>query len=107
MFLMQNADDSLLESSLSLENRSLWFGNIQLYPDEVVISGWSWTGPVEERIPIDEIEMVEKWTVTEGLNFRLRSMNGRAPVFGRIEEGAKFWEVTFDQDDRIELKKRH
>ena len=90
-----------------MEDRTLWFGTIELHQEEVVISGWTWTGPITERTTIEEIKKVEKWTVRRGPNIRLLRANGKRPVFGRIHRGAKFWERAFKKDDRVDLTLRH
>jgi len=95
-----------LSSSIMLEDHTLWFGKMILHEDKIVISGWDWTGPVEESIPLAKINRFEKWTVSEGPNFRLHRENGR-PLFGRIEKGIGFWEREIKADDRVELKNRH
>lgn len=82
--------DPKLISPLRLEDRTLWFGKIKLYEDEIVISGWCWTGPVTTHISLRTVTVFEKWTVKQGPNFRINRKNGR-PIFGRIETGAKFW----------------
>jgi len=98
---------SILSSPFSLDNRTLWFGQIDLYENEVVISGWGWTGPVEERILLDDLRRVDKWSVRRGPNVVLHTTNGRKPIRGRIERGVKFWELRFKEDERVELKMRH
>ena len=104
---MSELGEPVLSSSFTLEGRTLWFGTIELHQEEVVISGWTWTGPVTERIDIEEIKKVEKWTVTLGPNIRLYRANGKRPVFGRIHKEAKFWELAFEKDDRFDLTLRH
>jgi len=104
---MTSSSNSVLRSSIALEHRSLWFATIVLHDDEILISGWSWTGRVTERIPIKEITTVERWTVGEGPNFRFQSTNGRTPVFGRVQDKAKFWEKALEKDERVEVKLRH
>jgi len=98
--------EAKLSSPITLKNRALWFGKIQLHDDRIVISGWTWTGPIEEKIQLSEITSLEKWSVTEGQNFRL-SRDGGAPVQGRIEKGAELWALEFEDDERVELKRRH
>ncbi|MFB6098969.1 MAG: hypothetical protein ABEK84_07655 [Salinibacter sp.] len=96
-----------MTSPVTLEHRSLWFATIELRREGIVVSGWGWTGPVTERIPIEEVAEVEKWTVTQGPNFRLHTKSGRSPLFGRIRKGAKFWELALEKDDRFNLTLRH
>ncbi|PSQ69241.1 MAG: hypothetical protein BRD26_06820 [Bacteroidetes bacterium QH_1_64_81] len=90
---MSESGEPVLSSSFTLEGRTLWFGTIELHQEEVVISGWTWTGPVTERIDIEEI--------------KLHRANGKRPVFGRIHKEAKFWELAFEKDDRVDLTLRH
>ena len=96
----------ILSSSFQLERGTLWFGTIELYENKIVVSGWTWTGPVETQVSIDDIRHVEKWTVQEGPNFRIVE-NGNGNIYGRIETGAKFWADAFKEDDRVRLKLRH
>lgn len=98
--------DSKLTSPLTLEDIVLWFGSIELYPDKIVISGWSWTGKTEQEIPIQNISTFEKWTNRKGPNFRIR-INGEDSVYGRMEEGAELWALEMEEDERLELKRRH
>jgi len=84
----------------------LWFGTIELHEHKIVVSGWTWTGPVEKHVSIDDIRHVEKWTVRKGPNFRITG-NGGGSIYGRIERGAKFWADAFREDDRVQLKLRH
>ncbi len=104
---MSSSEEPVLSSSVTLEGRSLWFGTLKLYEEELVVSGWTWTGPVEERIAIDDIALVEKWTVTLGPNFRVHITDDRDPLFGRIQKGAKFWELTLEKHERIDFRLRH
>lgn len=104
---MSPSREAILTSPITLRNRSIWFTEIELYREGIVISGWTWTGPVTERFPAGEIDLVEKWTVTLGPNFRLRPADRRQPAFGRIHRGAKFWELALDRHERIDLQLRH
>ena len=95
-----------LSSPLNLEDRTLWFGTVELYEDTVVISGWTWWGRVRETIPLESIAVFEKWSTLKGQNFRF-VCNGRAPVWGRIERGAELWALELKKEEGIELKRRH
>jgi hypothetical protein len=95
-----------LSSPFTLVNRTLWFGKIALYEDQIVLSGWSWTGYVKTTIPFDRIHFVAKWTVQEGPNVEIHR-KGDAPILGRIEKGAGLWEQELRKEGRIELKLRH
>jgi hypothetical protein len=55
---------------------------------------------------MDEVAVVEKWTVTHGPNFRFHTTDSSHTVFGRIHKHAKFWELALEKDDRVELKLR-
>lgn len=104
---MSTSEEPVLSSAVTLEDRSLWFGTLELYEEELVVSGWTWTGPMEERIAIDDIALVEKWTVTLGPNVRVHTTSDRDPLFGRIHKGAKFWELVLEKHERIDLRLRH
>lgn len=99
--------EAILRSAITLRNRSLWFAEIELYREGIIISGWTWTGSGTVRFPAGEIELVEKWTVTLGPNFRLLPAGRRQPVFGRIHREAKFWELALERHERIDLRLRH
>jgi hypothetical protein len=96
----------ILSSPVTLEAPNLWFGHIHLYEDEIVISGWTWTGPVDEAIPFSSVSGFEKWTVRKGQNFRL-GRNGKPSIRGRIERGAELWASMLEEDERIKVKRRH
>lgn len=98
------ADDNL-SSPVTLKNRTLWFGEIELKAEEVLISGWTWSGPTEKTIPIRSITTFETWTKREGTNFRLR-INGEAPIRGRIKKGLGLWEAKMESDERVDLRRR-
>lgn len=104
---MSISKEPVIDSSIALENRSLWWASLSLYEDKFVLSGWSWAGPQEEHISIEDVELIEKWTVTLGPNIRVHMANGRPPIFGRIHEGAKFWELVLEKHEDIELRLRH
>jgi hypothetical protein len=95
-----------LSSPLVLEDRTLWFGTIELYEDTVVISGWGWWGPVSETIPLERIAVFEKWTTLKGQNFCF-VCDERASVWGRIEQGVELWALELKNEQGIELKRRH
>lgn len=79
----------LLSSSISLRNQTLWFGQIKLYEDHILLTGWTWTGRVREKIPLSEIRKVETWSVPEGPNV-IMHVNG-SKLRGRIEDGIGLW----------------
>lgn len=101
----RRAENAKLSAPVTLKGRSLWFGKIKLYEDELVISGWTWSGPTEETLPLPSITTFETWSVRDGTNFRL-GIDGAAPIRGRIEEGLGLWEVTLDTDERVDVKRR-
>lgn len=103
---MSSPQEPRLRSSITLEHRNWWFVTIEYYQEEFILDGWAWKGPVTERIPMDEVALVEKWTVTQGPNFRFHTTNSSRTVFGRIHKHAKFWELALEKDDRVELKLR-
>jgi hypothetical protein len=95
-----------LSSPVTLLDRALWFGEIQLYDDEITISGWTWAGSFRRQIPIREITVFETWAGEGNNYFRLR-VEGAASVQGKITAGIGLWEVQMEDDDRVELKRRH
>jgi len=98
--------ESTLTSPVTLLDRTL-FGEIQLYDDHVVVTGWTWTGPLHEEIPIREIIVFETWAGGKGDNyFRIRRNEG-ASVRGEIGAGIGLWEVQMEADERIDLKRQH
>ena len=103
---MSSSQDPRLYSSITLEHRNWWFVTIEYYHEEFVLSGWTWTGFVTERLPMDEVAVIEKWTVTHGPNFRFHTTDSSHTVFGRIHKHAKFWKLALEKDDRVELKLR-
>jgi hypothetical protein len=102
---MSDSDAPLLSSSVSVERQTLWFERIELIEHNVVISGWSWTGPIERPISLDAIRVVDRWEVTEGPNFVFQTERHGALRL-RIQ-GAWHWQKAFQKDPRIELKRRH
>ena len=93
-------------SPSSLEGGTLWFGRIELQEVRIIITGWRWTGPMEETISLGNAIVVEKWTVQEGPDVRIHRKN-RSPICGRIERGDHFRKQKLQEDDRVELKMRH
>lgn len=101
----RRSEDARLSASVTLEDRSLWFGEIELYEDAIVVSGWTWSGPTAETIPLPSVTMFETWSERDGTNFRL-GIDGAAPVQGRIRKGIGLWEVTLETDERVDVKRR-
>lgn len=99
--------EPVIDSDITLENRSLWWTSLTLYEDELVLSGWTWTGFQEERIPLGQVDLVEKWTVSLGPNIRVHTTDDRSAIFGRIHDGVKFWELALEKHEGIELRLRH
>jgi hypothetical protein len=95
-----------LSSPVTLLNRTLWFGEMQLHDDEITISGWTWGGSFRRQIPIREISVFETWAGEGNNYFRLR-IDGDESVQGRITAGIGLWEVQVEDDERVELKRRH
>lgn len=102
--------EAKLSSPVTLKNRALWFGKIELQEDQIVISGWRWTGPVKETIPIADINSFEKWTVLKGQNFRLNRDGDpdgqQSPLRGRIEKKIGLWALELEKKG-VEVKMRH
>lgn len=80
----------ILSTPCSWPGCSLWFAKAFLFRDCVRLEGWSWTGRQARRIPLDEIERVRWWGVSDGVNFMLCLDGGeRLPL--RLERGAGTW----------------
>ena len=97
-----------LSSSVTLKDRALWSGEIELHEDKIVISGWAWTGPVEETVALSTVSRFYKWTTSADSkrpNFRL-SVNGAPSISGQIK-GAELWASELEDDERVEVKRRH
>lgn len=69
-----------LSSPITLKNRTLWFGELKLHGNKVVVSGWTWTGPVQEEIPLSNVTEFHRWQTTtsdeKGISFVLRRETG-------------------------------
>lgn len=94
-----------LSSPLSLKDGTLWFGEIELHDEKIVISGWTWDGRFEKDIPIRKIKAFETWSNRKGANFRLR-LDGEASIKGRIEKGLGLWQNTLETDERVRFERR-
>lgn len=95
-----------LSSRLTLKDRAFWFGEIELREDQIVISGWTWNGPLEKKIPIRRVTTFETWWGGQDrTNFQLVVEEG-APIRGRIEKGKGRWEAKMKTDERVDLKRR-
>lgn len=96
-----------LRSDVALRQRTLWLGKMELYEDELAISGWTWTGSVWRPIPIEEIRQVEKWPAPEGMvNLVIRPEN-RDDFYCRVEGGIFYWVKEFREDERTDVEIRH
>lgn len=94
-----------LSSPVNLRGRALWFGEIELREDQISISGWSWTGPVEETISLDNVTKFYKWPPDrKGPNFRL-SCESEVSLRGKMK-GAELWARQFEDEDRVEVKRK-
>ena len=101
----RQTEDAKLSSPVTLKGQTLWFGKIELYENEIVISGWTWSGPVAEEIPIPSLLLFETWSERQGTNFRLE-IDGAPPTRGRIESGVGLWESKMETDERVDLQRR-
>jgi hypothetical protein len=80
----------ILSTPCSWPGCSLWFAKALLFRDHVRLEGWSWTGRQARRIPLDEVERVRWWGVSDGVNFMLCLEGGeRLPL--RLDRGAGTW----------------
>lgn len=98
--------EATLSSPVSLHDRTLLFGEMELHDEKIVISGWTWDGPYEKEIPIRRITAFETWSNRKGTNFRLR-IDGDVSIKGRIEKGLGLWQNALETDDRIRFKRRY
>ncbi|GEM_PF-2165244 len=98
-------EENVLQAPVTLKGRALWFGKIALRTNKIVVSGWTWRGPITQAIPLRDILMFETWAEREGSNFRVE-LNDGAPIRGRIREGIGLWEAQLDTDERVDLRRR-
>lgn len=96
--------EAILSADVSLERRTLWFGSAELYEDILVVSGWTWTGSIEWTIPLESVQIVERWSVLKGPNFVFHTEEGA--LHCRIEGAAWNWEQALKNEPGIELKMR-
>lgn len=103
-----NSDDQdpRLSSNVALRRRTLWLGEMELYDDHLVISGWRWTGSVWHPVPIKEIRQVEKWPAPLGMTNFVVCLEERRDFYCRVEDGVFFWVKEFREDERTNLKVR-
>jgi hypothetical protein len=94
-----------LSSPVTLKDRALWFGEIELYEDEIVISGWTWTDPVKEEIPLSNVKRFHRWPPRrKGQNFHV-SREDNPSRGGRIEKGLSLWTSELE-DEGVEVKRQ-
>ena len=79
----------LLTTSVSLPNRTLWFGTAELYQTGLHISGWQWTGPYEKRIDLAALERVETRARAERPNVRVHTDDSVHSL--HLETGVMLW----------------
>lgn len=72
-----------------LPDRSLWFGKAKLLEDEIVVTGWEWTGHFERRLSLEKIESAQ-WFPREEYNLLLRLHDGSRRVMD-LKRGAGLW----------------
>lgn len=89
-----------------MKDHPVWFGEIELREVEIVIFGWTWSGLVEETIPLNNVPRFKKWTLPNRQNCRL-GRDGKPSIRGRIEMGVQLWTSEWEDDERIKLKRRH
>lgn len=86
-------DAPLLCSPCSIFGHSLWRSRARLYPTHIVLSGWSWTGRTERRIPLTAIAAVRWWGGKEDVNLELTLDDGRVVAL-YLTESAGTWNYT-------------
>lgn len=79
----------LLESEVSLPDRTLWFGCAELSEQGIRITGWTWTGRYDEFIDLGEVNRIETWTRSEGANVLVHT-SGTTHLL-RLKSGVMRW----------------
>lgn len=87
---MSTNSSPLLESSVSLPDRTLFFGRAELYDTHIHISGWRWTSRYERRIDLRNLDRVETWSRASEVNMVLHVENEAAQSL-RLEKGVMLW----------------
>lgn len=54
----------LITARARVPGLSLWFGRAKLFDDQIVISGWTWTGRHRHTIPLSQVDDA-KWLPRE------------------------------------------
>lgn len=99
--------DARRSFDLTLENQTLWLGTLDLHDDHLSISGWSWTGPLQEDLPFDHIYLVERWPPTRnGPNFVIYRKQSSA-LHCKVDGGAFYLANVFKKKEGITLKRKH
>ena len=81
----------------------LWFGEMEFYEDHLSITGWRWTGAVHRPIRLTDIQQVEKWVVSRGVNFVIRPEEDR-DFYCRAGDHMFYWVKELREDERTDVE---
>ena len=87
--LVDPESSPLLTATVSLPDRSLWFGTAELYSRCLHISGWQWTGRYEQRIALADLKQAETWARAEGPNVRIHTNDSVQSL--HLDTGVMLW----------------
>lgn len=87
---MNTNSTPILQTKATTVDSSLWFGRAALYPDRIVLTGWSWTGRVRRTFPLDQVDVIETWSHSEGANVRVHFDDGERQSL-RLKESLGLW----------------
>jgi len=79
----------LLKAGVSLPDRTLWFGCVELYGSCIYVSGWQWTGLYEQHIDLADLDRVVTGTGGAGANLTAH-IDGSVQPF-HLESGVMLW----------------
>lgn len=89
--LLSLPDVPLLSGSFALADRWLLWSRAQVYPDRVILAGWSFAGRHRRRIPMERIDHIDH---DEGrLRLHLQSGERIALIIEEAARWARFIKV--------------
>jgi len=83
----------ILSTRCTLPGRSLWFGRADLFRDRIRLTGWTWQGQFERVLPLERVEDLQWWAVTEDVNLLLDVRGGREVPL-QLHRDAGTWNYT-------------